>query len=247
MEPKVTIRIIRRCNFDCPGCSTFSSLNRKGIMRLSDFRKVIDILNSCSFRGTLNISGGEPTLHKCLPRMIKYASMNLPEANITVFTNGDWVGRQRWRHKLRRLAGGNNFLIRFSLDLQHAHGSILAAGKSVNFSHLKSSERERMDKAIRFRQACLDDKINFDFAFKGSLPKARRYLRELGEVPVYLIRFRKEPDRRPKKLGFFAVDVQEDSSVLVYATLGHIPAGQPLGGIETLPAALEMNRKSLRY
>jgi hypothetical protein len=246
IEPKVTIRIIRRCNFDCPGCSTFSTLNRKGTMRYADFRKIIDTLNSNGFRGTINISGGEPTLHKRLAAMIHYASSNLPEAKIAVFTNGDWIGTRRWRQKLRRLAGGGNTRIRFSHDSQHVHGSILAAGRSLNSSNLILSERERMAKAKRFKNACLADGISFDFAFKGSLSKARRYLRELGEVPVYLIRFRKEPDRRPKKLGFFAVDVQEDCSVLVYTTLGHIPAGQPLGGIETLPSALEMNRNSLR-
>jgi organic radical activating enzyme len=247
IEPKVTIRIIRRCNFDCPGCSTFSTLNRKGTMRYADFRKVIDILKLKGFQGTLNISGGEPTLHKRLSAMIHYASMNLPEAQIAVFTNGDWIGARRWRQKLRRLAGGDNTRIRFSHDLQHAHGSILAAGNSVNSSNLTLSERERMAKAKRFKKACLEDRIKFDFAFKGSITKARSYLRELGEVPVYLIRFQKEPDRRPKKFGFFAVDVQEDNSVRVYATLGHIPAGQALGGIEALPPALEMNRKSIRY
>jgi hypothetical protein len=215
-------------------------------MRLVDFQRIIDILNSCGFRGTLNISGGEPTLHKRLPAMITYASFNLPNANIAVFTNGDWIGSRKWRQKLRRLAGGNNTRIRFSLDLQHVHGSLLSAGQSVNSRNVTSSERERMDKANRFREACLADGIHFDFAFKGSLRNARRYMHDLGEVPLYLIRFRKEPDRRPKKFGFFAVDVQEDSSVLVYATLGHIPAGQPLGGIETLPSALEMNRKLLQ-
>lgn len=215
-------------------------------MRFADFQRIIDTLNSCGFRGTLNISGGEPTLHKRLPAMIHYASFNLPNANIAVFTNGDWIGRRKWRQKLRRLAGGNNTLIRFSLDSQHVHGLLLAAGKSLNSSNVTSSERERMDKANRFREACLADGINFDFAFKGSLRDARRYMHDLGEVPVYLIRFRKEPDRRPKKFGFFAVDVQEDSSVLVYATLGHIPAGQALGGIETLPSALVINRKLLQ-
>jgi hypothetical protein len=216
-------------------------------MRIADFRKIIDILKFNSFRGSLNISGGEPTLHKRLPAMIDYASKNLPEANIALFTNGDWIGTRRWRQKLRRLAGGDNTRIRFSHDWQHAYGSILAAGKSVTPSNLIISERQRMTKAKRFKKACLEDGIKFDFAFKGSLSKARRYFRELGEVPVYRIRFRKEPDRRPKKFGFFAVDVQEDDSVRIYATLGHIPAGQALGGMEALPSALEMNRKAIRF
>jgi hypothetical protein len=246
IEPKLTFRIIRRCNFSCPRCSTFSKLNRKGIMKLSDFRKGIDILETSNFSGTLNISGGEPTLHRELPSMIRYASAKLSAAHIVVFTNGDWVGRRGWRQRLKRFAGGPNVLIRFSLDHQHVQGAILALRKPLNAHHIKSIEHERMDKAKCFRDACHAGGICFDFAYKGSMVNARRYMRELGDVPVYLIRFRKDPDIRPKKKGFFAVDVQENNSVLVYPTLGHIPAGEPLGGIETLSRALKINKKKIQ-
>jgi hypothetical protein len=245
-EPKITFRIIRRCSFDCPGCSTFSTLTRKGAIRVRDFRKAVDILATHDFRGTMNISGGEPTFHRGLPDMIRYASARLPSARIAVFTHGDWVGRRGWRRKLKRLAGGDNVLLRFSMDPQHVQGAILASGSPLTDELEVSVERERMAKARLFRDACTDGGIPFDFAFKGSSAQARRYLRELGEAPVYLIRFRAEPDKRPKEPGFFAVDVQEDSSILVYPSLGHIPAGEPLGGIETLPAALELNRKAVR-
>jgi hypothetical protein len=245
-EPKVTFRIIRRCNFDCPGCSTFSTMHRKGIMRMSDFQAAVNILRDYEFCGVLNISGGEPTLHRGLPVMIRYASSNLPAARIALFTNGDWVGRPGWKQRLKRLAVGPNVLIRFSLDVQHAQGAILAACQSINAANLKRVEQERIDKAKLFKEACIEFGFHFDYAFKGSYTNARRYMRELGDVPVYLIRLRKNPDRRPKKWGFFAVDVEEDGGILVYPTLGHIPVNEPLGGMDALPIALEINRKAMQ-
>lgn len=40
-EPKVSLRIIRRCNYACPYCSTSSSLTRPGKMRFADFRTAV--------------------------------------------------------------------------------------------------------------------------------------------------------------------------------------------------------------
>ena len=65
-------------------------------------------------------------------------------------------------------------------------------------------------------------------------------------VPLYLIRFRPEPERRPKQFGFFALDVDQRSRARVYLTLGHIPTGESLGGVETLGEALRVNRDALR-
>ena len=87
--------------------------------------------------------------------------------------------------------------------------------------------------------------VNFDFAFKGSLEEGRAYTRELGEVPLYLIRFRPFPAERPKEPGFFAIDVDEENRPEVYLTLGHIPAHESFGGLDTLAAALEINRKAV--
>jgi hypothetical protein len=41
-----------------------------------------------------------------------------------------------------------------------------------------------------------------------------------------------------------AVDLDKDGRALVYPTLGHIPAGEALGGLDTLPEALRMNREA---
>lgn len=250
VQPKISFRIIRSCNFDCPGCSTFSHRDRKGAVRPDDFRRAVDILASCNFEGILNLSGGEPTFHKDLPSLTRYASLRLPEARIALFTHGDWVGAPGWEQKLGSLFVGKNVLIRFSLDRQHSEGALLALEGKVTRNRLAAVESRRKGKARLFKDAMLSLEAvpgeNFDFAFKGSLPEARRYMAGLGHVPVYLIRFRADPEDRPKEYGFLAVDVQEDNELLVYPTLGHIPTGEPLGGIETLSRALEWNRTALR-
>lgn len=249
-EPKLTIRIIGRCNFRCPACSTFSSPERKGIMRLLDFKRAVDILASERFLGVVNISGGEPTLHPELVEMLSYISERLPENRVVLFTNGHWVGHPHWRQTLRHLLVETTVLVRFSLDRQHADGAVLAEMGSFDKNRFKAIEQERFEKARLFLNACLSEgalpAYRFDFAFKGSEEEAGNYMSVLGEVPLYLIRFRKDPLHRPKELGYFALDLNENNQVLVYPTLGHLSAGESLGGIDTLPAALKMNRIALK-
>jgi hypothetical protein len=97
--------------------------------------------------------------------------------------------------------------------------------------------------------ACIEEGArpgaNFDLAFKGTAAEGSAYLAPLGDVPVYPILFIKDPARRPKRIGVMAVDLDKDGRALVYPTLGHIPVGEPLGGLETLPSALRMNRETL--
>lgn len=248
-EPKITFRIIRRCNFDCPGCCTFSSLDRKGEIDRRDFQAAIDLLAESEFQGTLNISGGETTLHPDLPHLIGYASASLEKARIAIFTNGEWVGGKGWKTQLDSLFAGPNVLIRFSHDKEHIAGSVLSREVASFAEEFKKAGLIRMEKAALFRDGMLAlgaaPGLNFDFAFKGDLRQAREFMAELGKVPVYLIRLRKDPADRPKEYGFLAVDVQEDNSLLVYLTLGHIPKKEPLGGVETLKEALEINRRAM--
>ena len=249
-EPKITFRIIRRCNFDCPGCCTFSSLERKGAVSLENFKRAIDILSECEFQGTLNVSGGETILHEDLPAMLEYASRKLDRARIALFTNGEWVGSRGWEYRLKSLFTGTNVLIHFSHDSQHTRGRLSAVGISPDCSGLEAAESERQAKARLFRDAMLGmgarPGVDFDFAFKGTIEAAENYMKDLGPVPVYLIRLREDPENTPKEYGFMALDVQEDNQVLVYPTLGHIPTGEPLGGLDSLPEALAMNRAALK-
>ena len=250
VHPKISIRILHRCVFRCPSCSTFSGPDRRGLISSEDFRRVIDCLAVEDFRGQLNISGGEPTLHPALEEMLRYASQRLEKARIAIFTNGYWVGSPGWRKRLRGLLAGPNLLVRFSLDRQHAEGAVLAKSPTLDERLVSEMELKRLAQARLFLEVCRELEatpgINFDFAFKGSPEDGRRYTKDLGEVPLYLIRFRPNPSDRPKQSGFLAVDVDEHNRVWVYPTLGHIPAGEPLGGVETLGEALTINRQHVK-
>jgi organic radical activating enzyme len=246
-EPKLTIRIIRRCNFHCPACSTFSSPEGKGLLSLSDFKKITNSLLRENFRGVINISGGEPALHPRLIKMLHYASECIPEAKIVVFTNGSWIGQRSWRQKLKNILSGPNVLLRFSLDREHALGALATSEYPKNNVGLKKVEQERFQQAKAFIEACLDlgvvPGVHFDFAFKGTKQEAKSYMFGLGDVPVYMIEFQRNPACRPKRLGYFAIDIDTEGRPLVFPTLGHIPTQESLGGIETVPVALSINRR----
>jgi uncharacterized Fe-S cluster-containing radical SAM superfamily protein len=248
-DPKLTVRIIRRCNFRCPACSTFSNPERKGLLSLADLREIINLLVRENFRGVFNMSGGETTLHPELADMVFLASSHLKESKIVVFTNGDWIGSEDWSERLQDLLIGPNILIRFSLDRQHAEGKARALFGQFTEKIVEEVEKERLDKARDFMAACLKlgaiPGQNFDFAYKGNLSDAKKYMSSLGNVPIYPLKFQKNPARRHKRMGYMAVDVDPDGRARVYLTLGHIPRHEALGGIPALPLALKMNREAL--
>jgi organic radical activating enzyme len=246
-EPKITFRIIGKCNFHCPSCSTASHPERKGILRFSHFKKLIEILAQEKFRGVLNISGGEPSLHPRLIDMLRHAAKNLPEIKIVVFTNGSWIGKPWWRKKLRSLLTVKNAIIRMSLDRQHAEGARRASQGEEGLSYFE-------DKIFQHAQSFLSAALSygaipgddFDFAFKGNQNEADLYMARLGKVPVYCIEFQKNPEIRPKKFGYFGVDIDKQGKPYVFPTLGHILSQEPLGGMETLSTALQMNRDHIK-
>ena len=216
---------------------------------MDDFKRAIDILGNCRFHGALNLSGGEPTFHDQLPELLDYASAKLQDARISLFTNGSWIGEEGWREKLGTLFPSDNVLIRFSHDRQHSEGFLRAAGLKPDAKQVSDMDRKRTRQAGMFRDAMLAigarPGVNFDFAYKGTLQEAEAYMKDLGEVPVYLIKLREDPERRPREFGFLAIDVQDNDDLLVYPTLGHIPDREPLGGLETLEKALNLNRARL--
>lgn len=248
-EPKLSVRIIGRCNFRCSACSTFSGPERSGRLSSSDFGRILDVLAENDFRGVVNLSGGETTLHPGLGSFVFQAASRLPGAKVVVFTNGDWVGRGRWRDRLRSLLRENRVLVRFSIDGQHAEGKARALALGGRTVSLEKIERERLEKASLFLEACLAENAvggrNFDFAFKGTVEEAKDYLASLGDVPVYPIAFQKDPSRRPDTMGYLAVDLEEDGRPRVYLTLGHAGRREAMGGIESLGQALRMNRRAL--
>lgn len=247
-EPKVTIRVIGRCNFRCPACSTFSNPERAGVLSLSDFEQIVHLLAQEDFRGVVNLSGGEPTLHPHLKKMIQQLSRTLPEARVVLFTNGSWVGAPGWRRQLAAFLAEPRVLVRFSLDRHHLEGALRGQGQAPSTIRLAEMKERLFGQARAFLSACsamgARPGQQFDIAYKGTWQEARDYLAPLGNPPIYPITWQKDPARRPKQWGYLAIDLNDQGRPLVYPTLGHLPR-EPLGGLDTLPRALEMNRRLL--
>lgn len=241
-EPRATIRILHDCNFRCARCSTWSGPGRQGRMRLDHFKRAVDRLASERFHGTLTLSGGETTLHPRLPEMLAYAGRRLPHSEVVVFTNGTWVGSHHWKRYLRQLLCAPNVFVHYSLDRQHVEGAARAAGGGSP----AEVEAALFARARAFVQACRTMHGNFRIAHKGTRKEADGYLGPLGPVPIYTIAFQRNPRRRRKTPGVFAIEVNRHDRVEVFPTLGHIPRGESLGGLETIAQALRRSRLAMR-
>ena len=182
--------------------------------------------------------------------MLELLSRGLPDAVVVSFTNGSWLGIDGWQDKLRRLVSFPNVLLRLSIDRQHAMGALSVARRTDPDVTYKDMEALMFQQAASFlkESAAIGVRpgLDYDLAYKGPLETAERYLSELGAVPVYPIRFHKDPLNRPRSLGYLAIDIDTEGRPFVFPTLGHVLRWEPLGGLETLGEALELNRSYLQ-
>jgi len=243
-EPKLTIRVLKRCNFRCPLCATFSSPDEWAALSLAQIKTIAENLSMEEFAGVINVSGGETTLHPELEAILAALSAGVSRARIVLFTNGSWIGFPGWQSRLDRWLSIPNVLIRLSMDAQHIQGEAAATGREPEAVRLRSFKR-----AAAFLEACRKagarPGIRYDFAFKGTEQEARAFLHDLGQVPLYLITFQKDPHNRPRVDGYFAVDVDDAGAAAVYLTIGHFASRESIGGLDRIPEALSHNRKKL--
>lgn len=86
MLKDLCFEIIEKCPNECKFCSSNSCINRNKIIKLEDFKRVIDYFISTSDIEELSLSGGEPFLHKDLYEMVKYSKNN--NIKTVIFTSG---------------------------------------------------------------------------------------------------------------------------------------------------------------
>ena len=81
----VIIEVTNSCNLCCPHCPNKSMQRKKGLMKLSVYKKII---NECVALGVdeVCITGGEPTLHPSLLTQIAYAKIRGIKS-LTLITN----------------------------------------------------------------------------------------------------------------------------------------------------------------
>ena len=88
---RLAIVITTRCNLKCKLCSVgIPTQNEPYHMELTDFKTSVDkIFNVIDTVGSLEIGGGEPLLHSCLPQMIeKYMEYKERFEQWLLVTNG---------------------------------------------------------------------------------------------------------------------------------------------------------------
>ncbi len=73
MVKDLCFEIIESCPNECKFCSSNSCINKKQIISLDDYKRVIDYFISEGGIEELSLSGGEPFLHPELYEMVKYA------------------------------------------------------------------------------------------------------------------------------------------------------------------------------
>jgi radical SAM protein with 4Fe4S-binding SPASM domain len=90
----IDIETSSQCNRVCNYC-TNSINDRKSknyFMDLNLYKKIIDQLSEIDYSDRLNYVGyNEPLMHKEILEYISYGKRQLPNASVTVFTNGDYL------------------------------------------------------------------------------------------------------------------------------------------------------------
>ena len=80
--------ITNDCNLNCPICFTYNRSDKKYYKSLEDLNKILDnIADECPERDIINLTGGEPTLHPDLFKIIEECK-KAGFKRITVNTNG---------------------------------------------------------------------------------------------------------------------------------------------------------------
>ena len=84
---KIRVLVTDGCNYRCPFCHNEgqAKTSKAKVIRYEDFCRIIDVLSTQNIE-ELNISGGEPFLHKRLVDMIMYADQHL-DCDISCATN----------------------------------------------------------------------------------------------------------------------------------------------------------------
>ena len=110
----VTIENISLCNRKCWYCpnSNQEMYDQRPKQEIDSkiYSSIIDQLSEISFQGYLNFSHfGEPLLDKNLETKVKNAREKLPNATITIFTNGDYLTLERFENLIN--SGVNQFWV----------------------------------------------------------------------------------------------------------------------------------------
>lgn len=133
IKPSVIFLITDRCNLKCPFCFVEERRGRLDV-DFDSFRAVLARRRPL----LLQLSGGEPTVHREFPRLLEHALARVPAVTISTNGAGGWQ-RYRWLARLRRKP-----MVGFSLDAPDERHDAIRAKKGL-FSNI-------MDAASRLKR-----------------------------------------------------------------------------------------------
>lgn len=120
--------ITNACNLRCPICFTYNRTDRIYHMSEEEFaRNIAFVIEATGGVDLVNITGGEPTLHPDLPRLLAHARR--PEiGRVTVNTNGLKLGRDE---TLARALKDQGVYVILSLDTLDRARSVRIHGRDI--------------------------------------------------------------------------------------------------------------------
>lgn len=106
------VEITSRCNLACPICFADAGLSQSNDPSIEELEKVFDTVLEAGGKCNIQLSGGEPTVRKDLPdiiRMVRHKGFEFIQLN----TNGVWLGRDPEYAGVLKEAGLSSIFLQF--------------------------------------------------------------------------------------------------------------------------------------
>lgn len=156
------IEVTDSCNLNCPDCFANSSSKNKNFMKLEKFRELLEYYKKCEGEPqVLQISGGEPTLHPDILKMIRLAKGYVK--HVILNTNGIKIANdENFTKELAKLTP--NFEVYLQFDGLRKSTYLKIRGADLLESKLKAVENLRGNKipvtlAMTIKKGVNDDEI----------------------------------------------------------------------------------------
>ena len=135
--PAITlIEVNTDCNRSCSYCSNKVFPKPHQLMDEDIFQKVIGDLAEVNYRGRIALhQSSEPLLHPNLEGLMAYADSKLPQSELAIYTNGDFLDRARFDRL--NAAGVDTWIIT-------QHGANIPKPLEELVANLAPAERERV-------------------------------------------------------------------------------------------------------
>lgn len=129
----LVVEIVRGCNLSCPTCYADSpkanGADGLGPLSFTDFvSQVENVLNRQGKIDILQLSGGEPTLHPELFRIIEWLAQETRIADILLNTNGSKLADPLFIRELSKVAPKGRFSVYLQYDGEQESGQVALRG-----------------------------------------------------------------------------------------------------------------------